>query len=152
MGPGTVKIVGELKARELRITISDNGVGIPRHILPMILNPGYGSGNGVGLSNVNERFKSLYGENYGLLIQSREGTGTWITLRIPIYHTNAKSSAASAFRMRAFPGNSSSKALVNIPIPGFKRTKRTSENTGQLSRYSITVVSAILAARSRGKR
>jgi LytS/YehU family sensor histidine kinase len=97
VGPGTVKIVGELKARELRITISDNGVGIPRHILPMILNPGYGSGNGVGLSTVNERFKSLYGENYGLLIQSREGTGTWITLRIPIYHTNAKSSAASAF-------------------------------------------------------
>ncbi|MGI6552056.1 MAG: sensor histidine kinase [Bacillota bacterium] len=84
MGPGTVKIFGEVKARELRITISDNGVGIPRNVLPMILTPGYGSGNGVGLSNVHERFKSLYGENYGLLIQSREGTGTWITLRVPL--------------------------------------------------------------------
>jgi LytS/YehU family sensor histidine kinase len=96
MGPGTVKIFGEVKARELRITISDNGVGIPRNVLPMILTPGYGSGNGVGLSNVHERFKSLYGENYGLLIQSREGTGTWITLRVPLSHSTLKTSIASA--------------------------------------------------------
>lgn len=86
LGPGTVTISAHLKGRELRITISDDGVGIPPHRLHEVLKPGVGSGNGVGLSNVNERFKSLYGEDYGLKIQSKEGVGTKISLRIPLHH------------------------------------------------------------------
>lgn len=86
LGPGTVTISAELKGRELRITVSDDGVGIPAYRLQEILKPGVGSGNGVGLSNVNERFKSLYGEDYALKIQSKEGVGTKISLRIPLYH------------------------------------------------------------------
>lgn len=84
IGAGTVYIGAHLKGREIRITISDDGVGIPRQRLTEILKPGYGSGNGVGLSNVHERFKSLYGEDYGLKIHSKEGVGTKISMRVPL--------------------------------------------------------------------
>ncbi|NLL20017.1 MAG: histidine kinase [Clostridia bacterium] len=91
IGPGTVFIGAHLKGREIRITISDDGVGIPRYRLNEILKPGYGSGNGVGLSNVHERFKSLYGEDYGLRINSKEGVGTKITMRVPLNQPNTVS-------------------------------------------------------------
>lgn len=87
LGPGKVTISAQIKGRELRITIADDGVGIPPYRLNEILKPGVGSGNGVGLSNVNERFKSLYGEDYGLKIQSKEGVGTKISMRVPLYQT-----------------------------------------------------------------
>ncbi|NLC77469.1 MAG: histidine kinase [Clostridia bacterium] len=84
IGPGSVFISAGIKGREMHITVSDDGVGIPKHRLGEILKPGVGSGNGVGLSNVHERFKSLYGEDYGLRIHSKEGVGTRITMRIPL--------------------------------------------------------------------
>lgn len=101
IGPGTVFINASVKGREIRITISDDGVGIPKHLLPEILKPGYGSGNGVGLSNVHERFKSLYGEDYGLRIHSKEGVGTRISMRIPLNQSslaNNQPPAASNLR------------------------------------------------------
>lgn len=84
IGAGIVTITAQIKGRELRISVSDNGVGIPKYRLSHILKLGYGSGNGVGLSNVHERFKSLYGDDYGLKVQSKEGIGTRISMRIPL--------------------------------------------------------------------
>jgi two-component system LytT family sensor kinase len=44
---------------------------------------GVGSGNGVGLANVHARLQGLYGEDYGLKIQSELGEGTTVTMRLP---------------------------------------------------------------------
>ena len=49
-----------------------------------MLQPGYGSGSGVGLSNVNLRCQNLYGQNYGLQIFSEPAGETTILLRIPL--------------------------------------------------------------------
>ncbi|MDA8234698.1 MAG: histidine kinase [Clostridia bacterium] len=84
MGTGIVWIKAKKVDGELLITIKDDGVGIPADRMDLVLRPGYGSGNGVGLSNVHERLKSLFGEEYGLRIESTEGQGTTINVRVPL--------------------------------------------------------------------
>ncbi|AEF93378.1 putative signal transduction histidine kinase [Desulfotomaculum nigrificans CO-1-SRB] len=83
-GQGTVQISAQLHGDEIEIAITDDGVGIPPEIMPKILEPGFGSGSGVGLSNVNERLKILFGEDHGLHIESEPGQGTAVWLRVPL--------------------------------------------------------------------
>ncbi|RYD03289.1 hypothetical protein N752_20880 [Desulforamulus aquiferis] len=52
--------------------------------MPKIFLPGFGSGSGVGLSNVHERLKILFGEEHGLNIESETGFGTTVWLRVPL--------------------------------------------------------------------
>ena len=84
MGQGAVQISVKKDQSELHIIVKDDGVGIPKEKMHLVLIPGYGSGNGVGLSNVHERLKSLFGEEYGLQITSVEGEGTTVHVRVPL--------------------------------------------------------------------
>ena len=61
----------------------DDGVGINPEILPYVLEPGFGTGSGVGMSNVNQRLKMIYGEENGLIIASTPGEGTEVKFIIP---------------------------------------------------------------------
>ncbi|GBF31887.1 autolysis histidine kinase LytS [Desulfocucumis palustris] len=84
-GQGTVWIRAFLEEEEeIFFEIRDNGVGIPPEKVPLVLKPGFGSGNGVGMSNVHERLKGLFGDEYGLKIESTPGQGTSIQFRIPL--------------------------------------------------------------------
>lgn len=85
-GQGTVKITAYPADGEVMVAVHDNGVGIQPERLPEILKPGIGSGNGVGLSNVHERLKSLFGEDHGLKIVSVPNVGTSVYLRVPLIH------------------------------------------------------------------
>lgn len=84
VGTGTVEIKARLINGEMLFIISDDGVGISSDRMPKVILPGFGSGNGVGLSNVHERLKSLFGEDYGLRIMSEVNKGTSVYIRIPI--------------------------------------------------------------------
>nr|WP_157872905.1 histidine kinase [Desulfoscipio gibsoniae] len=87
-GQGTVQITASKHEDEMLIVVRDDGVGIDIELQPKVLTPGFGSGNGVGLSNVHERLKGLYGHDYGLRIVSVPGEGTSIYVRIPLsYNT-----------------------------------------------------------------
>ncbi|MEE9235852.1 MAG: histidine kinase [Candidatus Acidoferrales bacterium] len=74
---------GEIRLRAVRqdgrllIEVEDNGVGIAEERIPEI----YGSG--IGISNVNERLKVLYGKDYSLRIESLPNLGTTIRIEIP---------------------------------------------------------------------
>lgn len=83
LGPGVIKISAFRDGGELVLIVEDDGVGIPPERLGLVLKPGYGSGNGVGLSNVNDRLKGYFGDNSGLKIKSTPNVGTTITMRIP---------------------------------------------------------------------
>ena len=51
-----------------------------------------GSGNGIGLKNVQDRIHIAFGEQYGIEIASQLGCYTKIMVRIPIMHrTSAES-------------------------------------------------------------
>jgi two-component system, LytTR family, sensor kinase len=61
----------------LRIEIEDNGVGISEEKLPHVYV------EGIGLSNVRERLRVLYGADFNLDIDSCEGQGTRIKIDVP---------------------------------------------------------------------
>ena len=61
----------------LHIEIEDNGVGISEEKMPHVYV------EGIGLSNVRERLRVLYGEDFNLDIQSHEGQGTLIRIDVP---------------------------------------------------------------------
>ena len=61
----------------LHIQIEDNGVGISEEKMPHVYV------EGIGLSNVRERLRVLYGADFNLDIESHEGQGTTIRIDIP---------------------------------------------------------------------
>ncbi|MBP2663409.1 MAG: ypdA 1 [Firmicutes bacterium] len=81
---GTIHIEAKTIGRQVEISITDNGQGIPPDIQEQVLEAGFGKGAGVGLNNVNERLKAIYGIKHALNIHSVEGQGTTVLLHIPI--------------------------------------------------------------------
>ena len=81
---GTVTIAASLQDKFVEISVKDNGEGIPQPILRQVFNPGFGKGAGIGLTNVKDRLKAIYGTNHLLDITSLEGQGTTVVLRIPV--------------------------------------------------------------------
>jgi two-component system LytT family sensor kinase len=61
----------------LHIEIEDNGVGISEEKMPHVYV------EGIGLSNVRERLRVLYGADFNLDIDSHEGRGTRIKIDVP---------------------------------------------------------------------
>src|ERR1700741_3124190 len=61
----------------LHIEIEDNGVGISEEKMPHVYV------EGIGLSNVRERWRVLYGTEFNLDIASHEGQGTTIKIDVP---------------------------------------------------------------------
>lgn len=81
---GTIWLQAEPLNGCMQLCIKDNGKGMEPDVLANALTIGFGSGAGVGLSNVNERLKAIYGPQYALQVASKVGQGTTITLHIPI--------------------------------------------------------------------
>lgn len=79
---GKIKIIIKRLHNIAHIFIKDDGVGISTEKLKKILTNENSSS--IGLYNVNQRLKTLYGENYGILILSKENFGTSVHIRIPM--------------------------------------------------------------------
>ena len=73
---GKLLITAMSDATSHTVTIRDSGVGFA-------VNNVAASGNGIGLKNVEERLRSLYGAEFGLSVSSQLGEGTICTVRIP---------------------------------------------------------------------
>jgi len=74
---GHIHIRTSLSDGRLLIEVADNGVGIPEGRLPQVYV------DGIGISNVHERLKVLYGGDFRMEINSREGEGTRILIDVP---------------------------------------------------------------------
>lgn len=85
--------VNRLK-NDLLIQIWDNGVGMSKEKLDYLrssINDSFhiderdiSEARHIGLRNVNSRIQLYYGRHYGISIESRDGLGTSVTVRIPI--------------------------------------------------------------------
>jgi two-component system LytT family sensor kinase len=80
---GTIRIRTGRGETRLAITVEDDGVGIPEDKLATLLD------RGIGVSNVNERLKVLFGNEYRMWIESRPGEGAHIYIELPELHTEA---------------------------------------------------------------
>jgi LytS/YehU family sensor histidine kinase len=83
-GTVTLKARVDPLTRTTAIQVADDGVGIPPAILDKITAGEIDASGGVGLRNISERLDTLFGERYRLDVQSTEGAGTVIDLRIPL--------------------------------------------------------------------
>ena len=72
-------IYGELTNEGIVLRIEDNGVGMSAQKLAGPL----AESERIGVKNVSQRLKSLYGEKYGLSLVSRPGGGTQAIVQIP---------------------------------------------------------------------
>jgi two-component system LytT family sensor kinase len=74
---GRIRLRTTNREGRLHIEIEDNGVGISEEKMPHVYV------EGIGLSNVRERLRVLYGADFRLSIESRPGQGTVIRINIP---------------------------------------------------------------------
>jgi two-component system LytT family sensor kinase len=80
VGEGRITIHTSRRAGHAVIEIVDNGVGMPIERE----DPSDGErDHGIGLRNVNERLRVIYGTNYQLRMQSTPGQGTLARIEIP---------------------------------------------------------------------
>lgn len=84
---GVISIIGYEETGAIVLRIRDNGVGIPKHTVDRInqhlLQAPIRENESIGLRNVNQRIKLVYGEAYGLRLTSVEGEGTLVEMRLP---------------------------------------------------------------------
>jgi two-component system LytT family sensor kinase len=87
-GVGTVSIVAEDAGTECLISVEDDGVGMD----PAVLRERSEDGEHVGLGNVDVRLRSVFGEGFGLVVETAPGAGTKVTVRIPKFHAGVRAS------------------------------------------------------------
>ncbi|MGN7357129.1 sensor histidine kinase [Paenibacillus sp. SAF-054] len=91
---GYLKVSTEARGSRFMIRIEDNGAGMDEQTLARIDgmlkhketsdNSDSGLRRGIGLRNVHDRLVMMFGEAYGLHIDSEYGQGTVVTITIPI--------------------------------------------------------------------
>ncbi|MBV9302442.1 MAG: histidine kinase [Acidobacteriaceae bacterium] len=74
---GMVRLRAWLEGTRLHILIEDDGIGIQESRLGTLFQ------QGIGVTNVNERLRVLFGQRYRMLIDSKPGVGTQTLIEIP---------------------------------------------------------------------
>lgn len=101
-GPGRLVIAAEDVGAEAWISVEDDGVGMDPEVLAADLagHPRADAADGaesrsdgrqgIGLRNVDERLRQVYGDAYGLVVETALGAGTKVRVRIPKFHPAAR--------------------------------------------------------------
>jgi two-component system LytT family sensor kinase len=89
-GQGHITIVAADAGPEARITVEDDGVGMD----PQLVRTSLAGRNGasIGLANVDERLRTVFGADFGLVVETAPGAGTKVSLRIPKYRSGVRAS------------------------------------------------------------
>ncbi|WP_433388738.1 sensor histidine kinase [Micromonospora sp. KLBMP9576] len=108
-GTGMVSIEARDAGTECHITVEDDGVGMDPTTLTAGIaelagaagDPGDAAPTGggddpgqhVGLSNVDERLRSVFGDGFGLVVETGLGSGTKVSMRVPKFHPGVRVSS-----------------------------------------------------------
>jgi two-component system sensor histidine kinase YesM len=89
-----VSIKTDMKNGVFYLVVLDNGKGIPQQAVQEInqnlhhssskIKTGVNSNFSIGLSNIQTRIHLLYGEEFGLILQSKLNKGTCVTFKLPL--------------------------------------------------------------------
>jgi two-component system LytT family sensor kinase len=83
LGPGgLVQVTGEAQGSECVISVEDDGAGMDPAYAADVL-AGRGKPGSLGLVNVDRRLRSVFGPGYGLVVETADGAGTRVVLRVP---------------------------------------------------------------------
>ena len=81
-----ITITADDDGAEARVVIEDDGAGMEPDRLRAVLRGEGGPATGIGLGNVDERLRQVYGDEHGMVVETAVGAGMKITVRIPKYH------------------------------------------------------------------
>jgi two-component system LytT family sensor kinase len=104
---GSITLRSRVIKSRLVIEVEDDGVGMGA-TLALVRDRGRDyepsealEGGGIGMANVAERLKVLYGDDARMMIENREGGGTLIRLRLPILPNSEELMTAAPTAMSA---------------------------------------------------
>ncbi|MEV4621819.1 histidine kinase [Asanoa sp. NPDC049573] len=100
-GLGMVSIEARDAGAECHITVEDDGVGMdPAALVAGVAEAGVAgvddAGAHVGLSNVDERLRSVFGDQFGLVVETGIGAGTRVSMRVPKFHPGVHAAGGAA--------------------------------------------------------
>lgn len=86
---GMIIITGWRTNKDILLTVTDDGVGIPEEKMGSLLSESgpsksySGHSSNIGIYNTHRRLEMLYGKGYGLTYRSKPGEGTSVEIKIP---------------------------------------------------------------------
>lgn len=88
-GTGTISIVASDAGAECLISVEDDGVGMdPEQLRGSAEKPN----THVGLTNVDDRLRSVFGPGCGLVVETAPGAGTKVSMRVPKFQPGVRAS------------------------------------------------------------
>jgi len=78
---GHISVAAHVRGNVRVFVVRDNGKGMTADQVDHLMGAGSGS---VGLSNVYRRIQAIYGEHYGVSVESVPDRGTTVTVRLPM--------------------------------------------------------------------
>ena len=81
---GHVTLVAEDAGADAVISVEDDGVGSDPDVVRAVL-AGESGADSVGLGNVDLRLRAVFGDDYGLEVETAPGAGTKVSFRVPKY-------------------------------------------------------------------
>jgi two-component system, LytTR family, sensor kinase len=91
-GVGTISIVARDAGAECLISVEDDGVGMD----PELVARRDDGGDHVGLGNVDDRLRSVFGDDFGLVVETAPGAGTKVIMRVPKFHPGVRAASGWA--------------------------------------------------------
>lgn len=82
-GGGTITVVAADLGSVVQISVEDDGVGMDPERLREDLADAHLTGAHVGLGNIDARLRSVFGDDYGLVVETNIGAGTKVILQVP---------------------------------------------------------------------
>jgi two-component system, LytTR family, sensor kinase len=83
-GVGRITIRARDRINEAEISVEDDGAGSDPEVIRAALT-GESASDSVGLGNVDARLRQVYGDAYGLIVETGVDAGTKVTFRVPKY-------------------------------------------------------------------
>ena len=78
---GSITLRSSLRGERVMIEVEDDGVGMAA---TQVAQSTSSRGTGIGMANVSERLEVLYGDSARMTIDSHEGKGTLVRIRLPL--------------------------------------------------------------------
>jgi two-component system sensor histidine kinase YesM len=88
--PGRLRVSAQAQRQALLIRVEDNGEGLPVEQLARLTEalrrpaPSSAAQGGIGLQNLQLRLTHMFGEGYGLSVESTPGEGATVVVRLPL--------------------------------------------------------------------
>ncbi len=89
---GSIYLRSRISDTKVIVEVEDDGIGMGA--AQLLERPTGLGGTGIGMANVAERLKVLYGDTARMTIDTREGKGTLVRLRMPILESDGSIPAA----------------------------------------------------------